>query len=87
MAKPKYKLGGVSISSSVNPEQLATKVKGAMLAVSSIVIYLLSKWFGLNLTPDSYASLVTEISTLVGAIWGVYGIVQHLIVKLSTVKK
>ena len=83
---PKYKLGGFSISSSVKPDELATKVKALMLMASSVVIYLLAKWFEITLTPDGYLALVTEISTLIGSIWGVYGIIQHLVAKIAEVK-
>ena len=81
----KQKKFGV-LSSSQNPEQIANKVKGIVLLGSSIIIFLVGKFFGISLTPNEMTEIATALGAIAGAIWGVYGIILHLIA-LVTEKK
>ena len=81
----KYKRFG-SLSSSVDPEKLATKVKGIMLMASTLVIFVAAKFLNINLTPETYVELVTDITGIVAAIATAYGFVQHLVVKIAEKK-
>jgi len=68
-----------ALTSSQNPEQLANKVKGIVLALSSIIILLASKLFGVQLSPTDMVSLATQVGTIAGGVWAVYGSVLHVI--------
>lgn len=74
------------LQSSQDPTVIATKVKGAILAVASIIMFLALHLLGITLTANDVGTLATEISTLVGAIWTIYGCVLHLITWWGTIK-
>ena len=74
-----------ALASSQDPSQVANKVKGVILALSSIIIYVASQVFGLQLTASDVATLATQVSAVAGAIWMVYGAVLHLVTWLGTV--
>ena len=68
-----------SLTSSQNPNEIANKVKGAILLFSSIIIYIAAKVFGLTLSANDVISLATEIGAVSGAVWAIYGSALHLI--------
>ena len=62
-----------AITSSQNPEEIATRIKGITLALSSVIIFFAAKFFGLTLTANDMLSLATQFGIIGGAIWTIYG--------------
>lgn len=75
-----------AVASSQDPSVVANKVKGAILAVSSIIIFLAGQFLHITLTAGDVLSLATEISTIAGAVWAIYGCILHLVTWAATVK-
>lgn len=73
---PEKKFG--AITSSQNPEEIATKIKGITLALSSVIIFLASQFFHLQLTSNDVLSLATELGAISGAIMTLYGVGMHM---------
>lgn len=72
-----------SWSSSQNPEELANRVKGIVVASSSIIIFIVARIFHVTWTPNDVLSLATEAGTVVGAIWTLYGVGLAIITKFK----
>lgn len=68
-----------ALSSSQDPSQLANKVKGVVVGLSSVIIYLASQFFSIQLSADNVVELATQIGAVAGGTWAVYGSVLHLI--------
>lgn len=62
-----------ALTSSQNPEELATRVKGIVLAMSSILIFVAGQFFHVTLTANDILSLSTELGSIAGAIMTLYG--------------
>jgi len=75
-----------ALTSSQNPEEIANKVKGGVLMASSAVIFLASKFLGLEIGVSDMTELATVLGALSGAIWAVYGGFLHLIAIFYRVK-
>lgn len=71
-----------AITSSTNPEEIATRVKGFVLTMSSIIIFLASRWFHIELTAQDIASGATQVGAVAGAVWMIYGFVMFVLAKL-----
>ncbi len=76
-----------ALTSSQDPEQIATKVKGIILAASSIIIFLAAHFFGITLNANDIISLSTEISGIVGLTVAIYGSVLHVIAWAYSVRQ
>lgn len=74
------------LQSSQDPEQVANKVKGAILAASSIIIFGTAQLFHITLSANDIISLATESGTIAGAVWAIYGAILHLVSWLGSVK-
>lgn len=68
-----------ALTSSTNPEELADRVKGIVLASSSIIIFLATQFFHVQLTANDVLSLATEAGAVGGAIWTIYGAIKWVI--------
>lgn len=68
-----------ALTSSQNPDEIANKVKGAILAFSSLIIFVAAQFFHIHLSANDILSLATELSGVVGAVWMIYGFVLHAI--------
>lgn len=75
-----------ALTSSQNPEEIATKVKGVVLAISSIAIFIAAKFFQIEITVDDMTALASALGALSGLIWMVYGSILHLIAWFYEVK-
>lgn len=80
------KLAGWAASSQ-NPEQVANKVKGVVLAASSVIIFFVAQLFNITLTAESIVELGTALGGLAGALWSAYGVLLHLITWFATVRQ
>lgn len=76
----------VWLQSSQNPEEVANKVKGFILMVSSAIIFIAARYFHLSLEANDVSALATELGTVVGAIWTIYGSILHVITFVSSKK-
>ena len=68
-----------ALTSSQDPNEIANKVKGAILALSSIIILVSGNLLNIKLTAGDVISLATEIGAVSGAVWAIYGSILHLI--------
>lgn len=75
------------LQSSQDPTAVATKVKGAILAFSSIIIFAAAQIFHLQLTANDVLTLGTEMGTVAGAVIAIYGCFLHLVTWLGTSKQ
>lgn len=75
-----------ALTSSQNPEEIANKVKGVVLAISSIAIFIAAKFFQIEITVDDMTALASALGALSGLIWMVYGSILHLIAWFYEVK-
>ncbi len=75
------------LQSSQDPTVIANKVRGAILAVSFLIIAGAGALFHVTLTADNVLNLATELGTLAGAAWTIYGCILHIVTVLGTVQK
>ncbi len=75
------------LQSSQDPSEVANKVKGVILMGSSIVIAIAARLMHVTLSPADMLSFATDMGTIAGAIWAVYGAGLHLITWWGTVVK
>lgn len=62
-----------AITSSINHEEIATRIKGITLALSSIIMLVALQVFHITLTANDVASLASELGAVGGAIYTLYG--------------
>lgn len=74
------------LQSSQDPMVVANKVKGVILALSSIIILVAAQLFHIQLAATDIVSLATEVGAAIGAIWTIYGCVLHLVTYFGKVK-
>lgn len=72
-----------ALSSSTDPDKLANTVRGGILVFSSIIVFVTTSIFGLEITADDVSELATAIGALAGAVWVVYGLVQKIVVRIA----
>lgn len=75
-----------AIASSQDPSEIANKVKGLILACSSIIIVVAAGLFHVTLSANDVITLATESSGVVGAVWCIYGCILHLVTWIGTVR-
>lgn len=75
------------LQSSQDPTVVANKVKGIILAASSILIFLAAQVFHMTLTANDIIMLATELGTIAGAVWTIYGVILNLITWAGSVEK
>ncbi len=78
---PKYG----AITSSQNPDEIATRVKGVILALSSIIILVAGAAFHITLSANDVVSLASEAGAVAGAIVTLYGAGMWLMAKIFKV--
>jgi hypothetical protein len=74
------------LQSSQDPASVANKVKGVILVFSSLIILGAAHVFNITLSADDVVTLATEVGSVAGAVWAVYGAVLHLVTWFGTVK-
>lgn len=65
-----------AFSSSENPEQLGMTVRGAIMGLSTVVIFLASKAFSIELTPENLSQFATSTGVVVTQFMIVYGLLK-----------
>ncbi len=71
-----------AFSSSENPDQLASTVKGFILGISVIIIFAVQALFHITWTADNVADLATSIGTIVSSLWIAYGLIKKGVIWL-----
>lgn len=69
-----------AITSSVNPEDVATRVKGIVLTLSSIIILIAASVFHITLTATDILTLAGSVGAVAGAITTLYGAFMWVLV-------
>lgn len=69
-----------AFSSSEDPDKLAMKVRGAILAFSVIIIWLGGRFLHVTLTPKDVMDLATQAGGAVASIMIAYGTVRSLVI-------
>jgi len=64
---------GAWAASSADSTEVSNRVKGIVLALSSIIIYLAANLFGLELSATDVIDLGSMLGFIAGALWSVYG--------------
>jgi len=72
-----------ALTSSQNPEELANRVKGIILGLSGLIIFLGSQFFGIELKPEDVMELATQLSVIAGAVWAIYGAGLALVARFA----
>lgn len=68
-----------AITSSTNPEEIATRVKGIVLSLSSLIIGGAAILFHITLLPTDIAMWATQLGAVAGAIATIYGFIMWLL--------
>lgn len=79
-----------ALSSSYNPQELAMRVKGAMLSVTTIVVFIAAH-FGMTILPAEWSKLAENISNFMmvsGQLYSlgmiIFGQIRAMLVKQVT---
>lgn len=72
-----------SFSSSQNPEQISNRVKGVVLSLSAIIIFVAGNWLNISLQPNDVADIATQLGAVAGAIWTIYGFILSVVARFS----
>lgn len=75
-----------AIASSQDSTQVANKIKGLILAGSSIIIMVAGAMFQIQLSANDVLSLATEVGAVAGSVWAIYGAILHLVTIIGTVR-
>ncbi len=73
------------LQSSQDPTAIANKVKGAILAFSFLIIFAAGQVLHITLTANDVLTLATELGSLAGAAWTIYGCILHLVTFWGTI--
>lgn len=65
------------LQSSQDPGEVANKVKGAILAMSALIIGIAATVFHITLSANDIISLASGIGVIAGAVWFIYGFILH----------
>lgn len=75
------------LQSSQDPSQVSNTVKGVILSLSSIIVFVAAQVFHITLTADNILALATEVGSLAGILWMLYGLIMKVTVKVGSVQK
>lgn len=75
------------LQSSQDPTQVSNTVKGVILSLSSIIVFVAAQVFHITLTADNILALATEVGSLAGILWMLYGLIMKVTVKVGSVQK
>lgn len=73
------------LQSQADPSTVSNTVRGAILALSSIIILVATQIFHIQLSANDVISLATEVGALAGSTWFLYGLIFKGTVKMGTV--
>jgi hypothetical protein len=70
-------------ASSDNPDEISKRVKGVVLALSSVIIYFAASLFNITLTASDMVGIATQLGMVAGAVTTIYGAGVALINKFA----
>jgi len=73
-------------ASSASPEEVSSRIKGAVLASAGIIVWFLVSFFNVNITVDNIIELAPLLGTLGGAVWTVWGAIMSIVRWFATVR-
>lgn len=74
-----------AFTSSQNSEELSNRVKGIVLSLSAIIIYVAGSFFNISLQPNDVTDIATQLGGVVGAIWTIYGFILSVVARFTKV--
>lgn len=81
----KRQLAGI-VASSADPTEISNRVKGLVLGLSSFIILVATQFLHVQLTANDVLSLATELGTIAGAVWAIWGFILATIRFFATVR-
>lgn len=75
-----------AFASSEDPTEISNRVKGVVLALSSVIILVGTQFFHVTLSANDVVSLASSLGTIAGAIWAVWGGILALVRFFGSVK-
>lgn len=72
-----------AFTSSLNQEEISNRVKGIVLSLSAIIIFVASNVFNINLQPNDVVDIASQLGMVIGAVWTTYGGILSLIARFS----
>lgn len=75
--------GWAASSNPATPDEISNRVKGVVLALSSVIIYIAAQVFNLTLTPADMIEVATSLGTIAGAVITLYGAGLALVRKFA----
>lgn len=79
--QPKLQLKGW-LQSSQDPEKVSNTVRGGILAMSGLIIFL-AQWLGFPLTETQVVTAAAELGTAAGLMWSLYGVMMKVVVAIG----
>ena len=76
------KLAGF-VASSSNPEDISKRIKGGVVALSALIMYVVARFFNIDLTAQDVIELGTQLGVMGGALFSLYGAGIALINKFA----
>jgi len=73
-------------ASSASPTKVSNRIKGVVLASSSLIVFFAAKVFSVELNPVDIVALGTHLSTMGGLIWGIWGAGVAFVRWIATVR-
>lgn len=77
---------GSLVASSEDPTQISNRVKGVVLALSSVIIFMGAQFFNITLTADDVVMLASQLGTVAGLVWALWGGILALVRFFAEVK-
>lgn len=74
------------LQSSADPTTVSNTVRGAILSISAIIIFVAAQLFHVQLSANDVLSLATEVGTLAGVMWFFYGLLMKGVIYAGTVR-
>lgn len=72
-----------AFTSSQNPQEISNRVKGVILSLSAVIIFVAGNFFNINLQPNDVTDIATQLGGVIGAIWTIYGGILALVAKFA----
>ena len=71
-----------SLSSSTNPQQLATSVSGIIIGFSALIVYG-AALMGFTIVDAQVSGFATQVGLAIGSLTALYGIIRKVVVAVN----